>query len=70
MKNIFLVIIFVGIFLFLPAHSAIANITNPDFDVNEYGLIDKWTYNDLVSAYTPGSVQFSPDDGREIQTVP
>jgi len=62
MKNIHRVIIFVGIFLFLPAHLATANITNPGFnDVDEDGVIDGWANNELVSAFTPGSVQFSPD---------
>lgn len=68
MKNIFLVTIFVGIFLFLPARSAIANITNPDFnDVDEDGVIDGWVYNGFVSAWTPGSVKFSPDEERLAQ---
>jgi hypothetical protein len=67
MKNIHRVIIFVGIFLFLPAHSVIANITNPDFDADENGVIDGWVYNDdLVSAFTTGSVQFSPDDEEHL----
>jgi len=68
MKNIHRVIIFVGIFLFLPAHSIIANITNPGFnDVDEDGVIDGWANNELVSAFTPGSVQFSPDEARITQ---
>jgi len=51
MKNIHRVIIFVGIFLFLPAHSIIANITNPGFNsVEEEGLYG-WEHNDLVSAF-------------------
>jgi hypothetical protein len=66
MKNIHRVIIFVGIFLFLPAHSIIANITNPDFNsVEEEGLYG-WEHNELVSAWTPGSVQFSPDDEEHL----
>lgn len=68
MKNIFLVTIFVGIFLFLPARSAIANITNPDFyDVDENGVIDGWANNEFVSAWTPGSVKFFPDEERLAQ---
>jgi hypothetical protein len=39
MKNIFLTSIFVGVFFFLPAHSAIANITNGTFDTDLIG----WT---------------------------
>jgi hypothetical protein len=67
MKNIHRVIILVGIFLFLPAHLATANITNPDFnDVDEDGVIDGWANNELVSAFTPGSVQFSPDDEEHL----
>jgi len=67
MKNIHRVIIFVGIFLFLPAHSIIANITNPGFDdADEDGVIDGWANNELVSAFTPGSVQFSPDDEEPL----
>ena len=63
MKSIYWVIIFVGIFLFLPAHSIIANITNPDFSMGEDGL-DGWEHNELVSAWSfpPGSARFSPDD--------
>lgn len=67
MKNIHRVIIFVGIFLFLPAHSIIANITNPDFSQGADGLYG-WEHNELVSAwsYPIGSAQFSPDEYREI----
>jgi len=62
MKNIFLVSIFVAIFIFLSTNLATANITNPGFDdADENGVIDGWVHNDLVSAFTPGSVQFSPD---------
>ncbi|MCX5638466.1 MAG: hypothetical protein NTX52_12355 [Planctomycetota bacterium] len=67
MKSIYWVIIFVGIFLFLPAHSATANITNPTFeDVDLDGVIDGWANNEFVSTWWPlGSVQFSPDrDGH------
>jgi hypothetical protein len=48
MKNIFLMSIFVGVFLFLPAGSATANITNPDFSDG----LNNWERNDddLVSA--------------------
>lgn len=69
MKSIYWVIIFVGIFLFLPAHSIIANITNPSFaDEDSDGIIDGWTHNDLVSAWTSGSVQFSPDEIHTDET--
>ena len=64
MKNIYWVIIFVGIFLFLPAHSAIANITNPGFTEGDDGL-DGWSHSDFVWAYTTGSVQFAPDPDRQ-----
>jgi len=64
MKKVFLISIFVGIFLFLPAHSVIANITNPDFSQGADGL-DGWIHNDFVSAWTSGSVQFAPDGDRE-----
>ena len=72
MKNIHRVIIFVGIFLFLPAHSIIANITNPGFDdVDENGVIDGWVSDGFVSAWTdpPGSVQFSPDDREKENPI-
>ncbi len=55
--------IFFGIFLLLSTYSASASTTglkNPDFTEGADGL-DFWTHNDLVSAFTPGSVQFSPD---------
>ena len=66
MKNIFLVSIFVAIFIFLSSHLATANITNPGFDsVEEEGLYG-WEHNDLVSAFTPGSVQFFPDENHQI----
>jgi hypothetical protein len=66
MKSIYWVIIFVGIFLFLPAHSIIANITNPSFaDEDSDGIIDGWTHSDFVWAYTTGSVQFAPDPDRQ-----
>jgi hypothetical protein len=67
-RNIYLIAIFIGIIFFLPARSAIANITNPDFDdVDENGVIDGWIHNDLVSAWTTGSVQFAPDGERLVQ---
>lgn len=66
MRNIFLMFIFAGVFLFLPAHSATANITNPNFSQGADGL-DGWVHNELVSVFTLGSVQFSPDEAREIQ---
>jgi hypothetical protein len=59
-QNIFLMSIFVGTFLFLPALPAIANITNPDFSHGADGL-DGWEHNELVSAGA-GVVLFSPDD--------
>jgi hypothetical protein len=48
MKNIFLMSIFVGILLFLPAHLTVANITNPNFSDG----LNNWERNDddLVSA--------------------
>ena len=49
MKSIFLMSIFVGIFFFLPAYPAIANITNPGFTEGSDGL-DGWVHNELVSA--------------------
>jgi hypothetical protein len=64
MKSIYWVIIFVGIFLFLPAHSIIANITNPGFTEGDDGL-DGWTHSDFVWAWTTGSVQFAPDPDRQ-----
>jgi hypothetical protein len=62
MKKVFLTSIFVGILLFLPAHSATANITNSDFyDVDGDGVIDGWANNELVSAGGAGSVLFLAD---------
>jgi hypothetical protein len=60
MKKNYWVIIFVGIFLFLPPHSAIANITNPGFTEGDDGL-SGWTHSDFVWAWTTGSVQFAPN---------
>jgi len=67
MRNIFLMFIFAGVFLFLPAHSIIANITNPGFDdADEDGVIDGWVHNEFVSAWPSpsGSARFSPDEDR------
>ena len=65
-QNIFLVSIFVVVFLFLPGRSVMAGITNPDFSQGIDGL-DGWVHNEFVSAWTPGSVRFSPDEEREIK---
>ena len=62
MRNIFLMFIFAGVFLFLPAHSIIANITNPGFSEGPDGLIEGWEHNEFVSAFTPGSAQFVADE--------
>jgi hypothetical protein len=61
MKKNYLVIIFVGIFLFLPLHSAIANITNGTFDADLSGWIPEgqaqWWYS--------GVAQLAPGEGPE-----
>jgi hypothetical protein len=62
-RSVFPMNIVVAAVLFLPAHFAAANITNPTFTEGGDGL-DGWVHNDFVSASAPGTAFFFPDPER------